>query len=560
MRFILLKTAQKTWLLLLSGLAQLCVAQNEDSVISLKVKSSFDESELLKTWQNRGYLTARIERKSDNYILIYPGTQFKFVTTVTGDSVYFETPQQRAARLDRTLTQLENEGLPFAKISFRPDSFQTNRIYIREELDPGVFCAWDTMIVKGMTISPRFMKQSADIVQSQAFSMVKFRHFQSSLSAIEGIGKTGKEELLFKDGVFETHTGYGRNRADRLNAMLGLATGESQRPVLTGEFDAAFYGLFGNASSAVIRWQSFKVRSQELKLNAELPYVAGSPFISGISIGFEKFDTLYSRFRRGLVLKFPSGEKWRWKLGFDFTGVTRIYADVAPVRDRKVLPGNHNSKMWLYFGEADFGSVSYNTPPKQGIQGFVRFGAGSRSLIPDPEFAQFQWKNRAGVQENIYDSLKRVGSLRTSQYRIQYQCWIYTPIGRFMVLANRFMGEEIAISKMFFSELSRWGGLNSLRGFNEQSIFANSFHLAMTELRFMAGNSGFIAPFLAVARYSNKTGIGGPATGVPFSTGIAASFRTGAGILQLCWAVGSDQGMPFNLNNSKFHLGIGSAF
>jgi outer membrane protein assembly factor BamA len=133
-------------------------------------------------------------------------------------------------------------------------------------------------------------------------------------------------------------------------------------------------------------------------------------------------------------------------------------------------------------------------------------------------------------------------------------------LGRFLVLANRVMGEEIALPRMFFSELSRWGGLNSLRGFNEQSIFANSFHLAMTELRFMTGTAGFIAPFFSVARYVNKTAVGGPAFGMPYSTGIAASVKTAVGILQICWALGSDQGVPPKLNNSKFHMGIGSTF
>lgn len=390
--------------------------------------------------------------------------------------------------------------------------------------------------------------------------MSRFKNLQVSLSAVEGIGKIGSEQLRFTDGVFEAHTGYGRNRPDRLNAMLGLAAGETQRPVLSGEFDAAFYGLFGNASSLLLRWQSFKARSQELKLNAEFPYIFGMPFISGISIGFEKFDTLYSRFRRGMVFKFPSGEQWRWKMGFDYTGITRISADTNFVQQRKTLPNNHNSKMWLYFGEVNFGSVSQNTAPRNGLQGFIKLGAGSRTIIPDPEFARFQWKNNIGNVENIYDSLNRTGGLRTAQYRIHYQCWFYKPLGRFLVLANKFMGEEIALPKMFFSELSRWGGLNSLRGFNEQSIFANSFHLAMTELRFMAGNSGFFAPFVVVARYANKTGVGGPASGWPFSAGLSASLKTGVGILQICWALGSDQGQPLKLNNSKFHLGIGSTF
>ena len=534
-------------------------AQNFDSC-SVKLKNGENLNQILNSWMNKGYLLARIEKKGKSQAMVYPGKRFELITSGLGDSVYNENPAQRQIRIENRLSMLEDEGFPFAAITFKLDSFSGNRIYIREEMVPGVYCLWDTVVIKGMSVSSRFLRQTSGIVKGEPFSMSRFRQLQTSLSAIEGLGKWGSDDLHFVDGALRVNPGYGRNRPDRLNAMLGLATGEGKAPVLSGEFDAAFYGLFGNASSILARWQSFKARSQELKLTAELPYLGGLPFISGISIGFEKFDTLYTRFRRGLMLKFPTGENWRWKLGFDYTGVTRIWADENTVQRRKMLPQNHNSKMWLYFGELEFGSVSRNTAPRNGIQGWLKFGAGTRTVIPDPKFAQYQWKNSEGFFENIYDSLKRTGGLRSAQYRLQYQCWFYRPLGRFLVLANRVMGEEIALPRMFFSELSRWGGLNSLRGFNEQSIFANSFHLAMTELRFMTGTSGFIAPFFSVARYVNKTAVGGPAFGMPYSTGIAASVKTAVGILQICWALGSDQGVPPKLNNSKFHMGIGSTF
>jgi hypothetical protein len=42
--------------------------------------------------------------------------------------------------------------------------------------------------------------------------------------------------------------------------------------------------------------------------------------------------------------------------------------------------------------------------------------------------------------------------------------------------------------------------------------------------------------------------------------GITSAIKTGAGILQIVWALGKNSEQSYVLNNSKFHFGISNSF
>jgi hemolysin activation/secretion protein len=120
------------------------------------------------------------------------------------------------------------------------------------------------------------------------------------------------------------------------------------------------------------------------------------------------------------------------------------------------------------------------------------------------------------------------------------------------------MGEEYKAPNMNFAELSRWGGINSIRGFNEQRIFANSFHMANLEFRFMAGTSGYVAPFVSAAVYRNSAALQNGFQAI-HSMGLSGAVKTGAGILRFAWALGNE-GKGFVFRDAKFHMGLSNAF
>jgi len=115
-------------------------------------------------------------------------------------------------------------------------------------------------------------------------------------------------------------------------------------------------------------------------------------------------------------------------------------------------------------------------------------------------------------------------------------------------------GEEEFFSE---NELYRIGGFGSLRGFNEESIFASAYGIGSLEYRYMPNDGFYISLFGDYGFVENKSsGIDENLLGI--GTGI--SFLTQLGVFNLSYAVGKQSDTNFDFRNSKIHFGILARF
>ena len=109
----------------------------------------------------------------------------------------------------------------------------------------------------------------------------------------------------------------------------------------------------------------------------------------------------------------------------------------------------------------------------------------------------------------------------------------------------------------FENELYRIGGINNLRGVNEESIFASSYTIFNVEYRFKPNSSSYFYSITDFSYSENK--LIRENTNV-ISLGLGYAFRTKAGLLNLSYAIGKFDNSPFTFDNSKVHIKIISNF
>jgi hypothetical protein len=468
------------------------------------------------------------------------------------------SPSEYVAIQDAWLYGQLNTGYPFANYQIKPDSVSGTLVFVTVSYDSGPRCFYDSISGNGLKLSPYFMKTAGTLGIGMVYCEQDVQRFRSKMLAVDGYMLKGETEPYFHYGKFVLNHAVVRQKRDRLSGLMGVATEANKRPVITGEADAAFYDLFGHGVSFYARWRRFQARSQELFAGTELPYLLGSPFVLGFHLGLEKYDTVYTRLKRSVVLRFPVSRQWRWSMGVERTGITGLGIDTLWVKSRRSLPYNAPSRNSGYMVSIEKTGSAGEAFPRRGSSFKLEATVGSRIWLRDANLAAISWKNREGNQENIFDSLDRIGKLRQTTWRLRYSGMVLIPVMKNWVGAVSIMGEEYQAPNMNFAELSRWGGINSIRGFNEQRIFANSFHMANVEFRFMAGTSGYVAPFFSAAVYRNSTALQTDLQAIQ-SFGLAGALKTGAGILKFAWALGND-GNGYVFRDAKFHLGLSNAF
>ena len=113
--------------------------------------------------------------------------------------------------------------------------------------------------------------------------------------------------------------------------------------------------------------------------------------------------------------------------------------------------------------------------------------------------------------------------------------------------------------QLFLNDLFRLGGLNTIRGFNEMFFYASHYIIGTLEYRYLFENESQLVVFFDGSylgfdiNYESYKDY-------PIGAGAGISISTGAGLLNVIYAVGKSNDQPFNIRYSKIHIGYTGRF
>jgi len=182
--------------------------------------------------------------------------------------------------------------------------------------------------------------------------------------------------------------------------------------------------------------------------------------------------------------------------------------------------------------------------PKKGIAFEITGSTGNRSI-----------KENGEINPALYDSIE----LNTTQYHLEFSGDYYFPINQRNVIDIGNKSAYMFSPDIFTNELFRIGGLKSLRGFDEESIYASVYSVGKIEYRFLLEQNSFLFAFFNGAWYENKSrGIN--LRDRPYGFGAGINFDTKLGIMSLSYALGKQFDNPVYFRNGKVHFGIVNYF
>ena len=109
------------------------------------------------------------------------------------------------------------------------------------------------------------------------------------------------------------------------------------------------------------------------------------------------------------------------------------------------------------------------------------------------------------------------------------------------------------------NELYRFGGFESLRGFDDHGFLAPVYSVVSLELRYLLSRNSNLYAFWDGGWYHRDI-VSGIKEDFPFGFGVGAHIDTGGGIMYISYALGQQSGNPIELGSAKIHLGYVSKF
>lgn len=209
-----------------------------------------------------------------------------------------------------------------------------------------------------------------------------------------------------------------------------------------------------------------------------------------------------------------------------------------------ILPSYADISSQLYGIEIHNVKLDYILNPRKGYQITIGGSLGNKKIKQNPL-----------LDEKLYDGL----NLKSTLYNADLNAEYYLPLSRRSVIKLASKNSYTFNENLFENELLRIGGLHTLRGFDEEAIFASLYSIETIEYRYLLEQNSYMYLFFDAAYYESDR-IDNFVSDRPIGFGAGMSFETKAGIFSISYAIGKQFDNPIEFRSAKIHFGFVNFF
>lgn len=522
--------------------------------ISASVDSVFQKNDTIffKIYTGKRYNWGKVNFKylNENFIK-------KFGFQKLGNGIVNLTEMQNSMNL--TIDYFENKGYPFAY--FYWDSLKITNDSIRGNLffEKNYFITFDTIALYGDRIlSKNFIYNYLGIRPGEPFSESLLKQISKRFDKLPFATLQKPPQVYFVERKAVILLVLKKKSVNRLDGIAGFAPAtdntNSNKLLLTGEFHIDLKNIKGSGIALKTDWQSFKQRSQSFNFAMNYPYFLNKPLGLGFGADFLKFDTIYYEVKLGVNLNYIFSGNDFFSLFYEKQSTNLISVDTNQIRKSGKIGSFIPLNNYSYGVILSKNTLNNLISPTRGFSTFFKIYFTKRNISKDNKISNVKfYEPQSSTYYTVYDSLK----IRTFQLKIQFESIKIIPIIKNTILYAELKGSGIISPDVYYNELYRIGGFSTLKGFNEQSLFASSYSIINLELRYLLSENSFVRMFVNGAYYIDKSDRQNKISeDLPIGYGAGFNLETSAGILNLSVAQGKSKFNPSEFRNTKIHIGL----
>ncbi len=446
--------------------------------------------------------------------------------------------------INNLMDYYENNGHPFVKIKINSVFFSYDSTMEKHfadifmEVDTGRIAKIDEVEIVGNTKTKDYVViRDARLEKGELYSQQRIDEIPSKLNKLKFFDPVEVPSFYFNsrdEGILLINLK--ERETNNFDGIIGYVPGgkTNDKGYVTGMINISLRNMFGTGRASAVKWQRIDRYSQELELKYLEPWLFSFPFNLNVSFNQLKQDTSYVQRKFEGSLEFLATENITAAVSFSTEAVIPTITDysVFTVYNSSLISTGFNIKI-------DTRDDVYY--PTEGIY-FLNTYIFTRKSINGPA-------------EYITDNTQ----LKTNLQRFAIDFFTYFNIINNQVISVGLHGKELRSSLIEISDLYKFGGTNTLRGFRENQFLANRLLWSNLEYRFLLGKRTYTFLFFDSGYYLRNAdeakGIF-KTSEVKLSYGGGISLETGLGILSVSYALAKGD----TFNEGKIHFGIINEF
>lgn len=449
-----------------------------------------------------------------------------------------------AQLMEKLISYYENNGYPFALAKLDSVQIDSQKISAHLVIEKNIFIKLDSLIIEGNgSVNEKFLNRYLNIKNGMPYNEASFQSISKKINQLPFLFETKPAILKLTNKQNKLFLFLDKKNASQFDGIVGILPDEKGKTIFTGDVKIKIVNaILKNGETFDINWRRLQTETQDLKARVIYPYLFGLPIGVDYNIKLYKKDTTFIDVGNTLAFNYYYNG-----LNYIKTFYKQRNANLISTNGLialTVLPEYADITTKSYGLGFFYEKLDYKFNPKKGISINTQGSIGSRIIKKNPKLNDAAYTNIA---------------LNSSQYQIEGDVMGFIKLHKNNILKLGAQYATLFGNTIYKNELYRIGGLRTLRGFDEESIYASTYFIPTIEYRFLFEKNSNLFVFIEGAWYENKSN-NLQIKDAPISLGAGINFDTKAGIFNLGYALGNQFGNGFDLRTGKIHAGLTALF
>lgn len=500
----------------------------ETNTLSEKLKHfGFLENEIVETKkENDSTFHANFELgEKTKFIHIYIGrnSELKKLEILPEKDTLTMPLHETEIFMNATLQKLERKGYSLAKLQLvnlkREKNFLKADLFFKNEKLREV----NDIVINGYDKFPEgHKKEIKRHYRNKVFNQETLKKIHNDFEKFQFISQTKYPEILFTKDTTKVYVYVEKSKPNRFDGFIGFGNNDNGDLKINGYLDLLLVNSLNVGERFNLYWKSDGNKQTTFNASLELPYIFKSPLGIKGQLNIFKQDSTFQNTQTAVELGYYFNFNTRVYLGYQSTESS----DIQNLSTTSITDFD-NSFLTANFEFTQFKNDDYFFPEKTIIN--IKGGNGKRN---SESFNNKQFFITGDLRHNFYLNEKNIINIKSQNHYLQSENYIT-------------------------NELYRFGGINSIRGFNENSLQANLFSSILTEYRYVLAPTIYVHSIIDYGYFQDKTTNNeGQILGLGFGFGLL----TKNGLFNLVYANGSTGQQEIKLSNSIVHISFKAKF
>ena len=360
-----------------------------------------------------------------------------------------------------------SNGFPFNCVQFKPNFTIKDTIYSNLEIKTNDLRIIDNVIIKGYEKFPKnFIRNYIGIRKNRPVNLISLKKIDTLINELDFVSTSRPSQLLFTDTKSELYLNLKKQNVNEFDGFIGF-TNKEKKIELSGNLKIQLKNNFNYGESVSIRYVNDESKQETFETNISAPFIFNLPMQLNYNLNYFRKDSTFSNTYQFLKLDYIINNQLRSGIEYDF-------------RKSNTLTKTINQEDY----ESKFVGVSIK----------------NQKLL----------RRKRGTDWNYLINSKIKFGKRTAENYDSKQLILEASILKNFFLNDknhiqaRFKINHLKSNNYLENELFRTGGVNSIRGFEENSILTNSFLLVNLEYTYGLNDELSVYPLFDLMHTANK--------------------------------------------------------